>query len=57
MQKILAENCAALYDFDLAELAPLAAEFGPTVEELAVPLDPLPDNPNDALLRAVGKAL
>ena len=57
MQKILAENCAKLYDFDLPKLAPLAAEFGPTVEELSVPLDELPDNPNEALLRAVGKAL
>jgi predicted TIM-barrel fold metal-dependent hydrolase len=57
MQKILAENCAKLYDFNLAKLAPLAAEFGPTVEELTVPLDTLPDNPNDALLRSVGKAL
>jgi hypothetical protein len=56
MQKILAENCAKLYDFDLAKLAPLAAEFGPTVEELTVPLDELPDNPNEALLRSAGKA-
>jgi predicted TIM-barrel fold metal-dependent hydrolase len=57
MQKILAENCAKLYDFNLPKLAPLAAEFGPTVDELTVPLDALPENPNDALLRAVGKAL
>jgi hypothetical protein len=35
----------------------LAAQYGPTVEELSVPLDELPENPNDALLRSVGKAL
>ena len=56
MQKILAENCAKLYDFDLAKLAPLATKFGPTVEELSVPLEKLPDNPNEALLRSAGKA-
>jgi len=53
MQQILAENCARLYDFDLEKLAPLAASFGPTVGELAQPLDRLPDNPNEALLKAV----
>jgi predicted TIM-barrel fold metal-dependent hydrolase len=53
LQKILAENVAKLYDFDLAALAPLAAKFGPTVGDLAVPLDRLPENPNDALLRGV----
>ena len=56
MQKILGENCAKLYDFDLPKLAPLAAKFGPTVEELSVPLDKLPDHPNEALLRSAGKA-
>ena len=52
-QRILGENCAKLYDFDLAKLAPLAATFGPTVEELDQPLDRLPENPNDALLKSV----
>jgi len=33
-----------VYDFDLEALAPLAAEHGPTVEEIAVPLDKLPKN-------------
>jgi predicted TIM-barrel fold metal-dependent hydrolase len=51
-QRILGENCARLYDFDLAKLAPLAAKFGPTVEELEEPLDRLPENANDALLRS-----
>jgi predicted TIM-barrel fold metal-dependent hydrolase len=53
MQKILAENTAALYDFDLEKLAPLAAAHGPTVEELQVPLDRLPDEPNEALLKGL----
>ena len=34
------------------KLAPLAAEAGPTVAEIATPLDQLPDNPNEALLKA-----
>ena len=32
-------------------LQPLAEQFGPTVAELAVPLDKLPENPNEALRR------
>ena len=52
-QRILGENCAKLYDFDLAKLAPLAATLGPTVEELDEPLVRLPENPNDALLKSV----
>ncbi len=39
LRKILAENAAAVYGFDLAALAPLAATAGPTVEEIATPLD------------------
>ena len=50
--KILAENVAKLYNFDLAALQPLADKFGPTVDELKVPLTELPENPNEALLRA-----
>ena len=52
-QRILGENCAKLYQFDLAKLAPLAATFGPTVEELDEPLDRLPENPNEALRKSV----
>ena len=33
-------------------LAPLAEQYGPTVEEIAQPLRELPENPNSALLRA-----
>ena len=56
IRALLAGNAAALYDFDLAALAPLADEFGPTVAEIAEPLTELPENPNEALLRvAAGK--
>jgi predicted TIM-barrel fold metal-dependent hydrolase len=51
MRLMLGENAAKVYDFDLDALAPLAAEFGPTVDELREPLTALPDNPNEALLR------
>jgi predicted TIM-barrel fold metal-dependent hydrolase len=43
LRTILAGNAAKLYDFDLAKLAPLAAQFGPTVEEIAQPIDKVPD--------------
>jgi predicted TIM-barrel fold metal-dependent hydrolase len=56
LRKILGGNAAALYDFDLAKLAPLAAQYGPSVEEVAQPLDRLPDEPNSALLKAAGQA-
>ena len=51
LRRILAENAAKVYNFDLDALAPYAAQWGPTVEELATPLDRLPENPNAALLR------
>jgi predicted TIM-barrel fold metal-dependent hydrolase len=54
MQQVLAENAAALYQFDLDRLAPLAARVGPTVDELAEPLTELPPDPNEALLRGAG---
>lgn len=53
MSQILGGNAAKLYDFDLQALAPLARKFGPTFEEIALPLDTLPENPNEALLKAV----
>jgi len=56
LQRILATNAAELYGFDLDALAPLAAEVGPTVEEIAVPLLQLPDPPNEALLKGVPAA-
>ncbi|MFP3899953.1 MAG: amidohydrolase family protein [Acidimicrobiia bacterium] len=42
LRKLLAGNAAALYDFDLDALAPLAARIGPTVEEVATPIDHVP---------------
>ncbi len=42
LRKLLAGNAAALYDFDLDALAPLAAQVGPTVEEIATPIDEIP---------------
>ena len=53
LRRVLAGNAADLYGFDLDALAPLAAQYGPTVAEVATPLDRLPDNPNEALLRNV----
>jgi len=52
LRDVLAGNAAKLYDFDLDALAPLAAEFGPTIEEIASPLTELPEHPNAALLKA-----
>jgi hypothetical protein len=53
MRKILAGNAAEVYGFDLDKLAPLANKVGPTVAEIATPLDVLPDPPNEALLKGV----
>jgi predicted TIM-barrel fold metal-dependent hydrolase len=52
LRDLLAGNAAKLYGFDLDALAPLAQKYGPTVEEIAIPLDGLPENPNSALLNA-----
>jgi predicted TIM-barrel fold metal-dependent hydrolase len=52
LRRVLGANAAELYGFDLDALAPLADQFGPTVAEVATPLDRLPDHPNEALLRA-----
>jgi predicted TIM-barrel fold metal-dependent hydrolase len=42
LQQVLAGNAAAVYGFDLDALAPLAAQAGPTINEVAVPLDQIP---------------
>ena len=52
LRAFLGGNAAKFYDFDMDALAPLAAAHGPTVEEIATPLDKLPERPNEALLRA-----
>ena len=54
---ILGENAARLYGFDLDALAPLVAQYGPTVEELSTPLTELPEKPNSALRRGAGEAV
>ncbi len=43
VRKLLSENAAALYGFDLEKLAPLAAKYGPTVAEIATPIDDVPE--------------
>jgi predicted TIM-barrel fold metal-dependent hydrolase len=53
VRRVLAENAAGVYGFDLDALAPLAAKLGPTVAEVAEPLLELPAEPNEALLRNV----
>jgi predicted TIM-barrel fold metal-dependent hydrolase len=53
LRRLLGGNAAAVYGFDLAALAPLAATVGPTVDEIAVPLTDMPDAPNEALLNSV----
>ena len=57
MRRILGENAAKLYDFDMDKLAPLAAKYGPRVDEIAQPLDKLPENPNSALRKGETKSL
>lgn len=41
--RMLSGNAADLYGFDLDALAPLAAELGPTVDEVARPLEAIPE--------------
>lgn len=42
LRQVFSGTAAAVYGFDLQALAPLAAQYGPTVEELQVPLDAVP---------------
>jgi predicted TIM-barrel fold metal-dependent hydrolase len=52
LRPVLAGNAARVYGFDLAKLQPIADEVGPTVAELATPLDVLPDNQSPAFSRS-----
>lgn len=52
LRRVLGENAAKLYKFDLDALAPWAEKYGPTVEEIEQPLTELPENPNSALINA-----
>jgi len=42
VRRIIGGNAARVYDFDLDALAPLVDKIGPTVEEVATPLDAVP---------------
>jgi len=42
MRTLLSGNIAKVYGFDLAKLDPLGAKYGPTVEEVATPLEATP---------------
>ncbi|MGH9209663.1 MAG: amidohydrolase family protein [Acidimicrobiales bacterium] len=57
LRRLLGGTAAEVYGFDLDALAPLAAKVGPTVAEIATPLDTMPDQPNEALLGSVGRGL
>jgi hypothetical protein len=56
MRKILAENAAGIYGFDLDVLAGPASQLGPLVSEVAQPLTELPADANEALLRNAAAA-
>jgi predicted TIM-barrel fold metal-dependent hydrolase len=43
LRKLLSENAAKLYDFDLDALRPLADQVGPTVGEVATPIEDVPE--------------
>ncbi len=53
LRALLGGNVARLYDFDLDILAADAARVGPSVAELSAPLEQLPAEPNEALLKSV----
>ena len=48
LRAMLGENAARRYQFDLDALAPIAAAVGPTVAEVAQPLDEWPELPGVA---------
>ena len=53
LRKVLSDNAAAMYGFDLGALAAPASRLGPTVAEIREPLTELPEHPNEALLANV----
>ena len=48
---MLAGNAAALYGFDLGALEPLAAKYGPRVDEVAGGLDTVPADASSMAFR------
>ena len=55
-RKILGENAAQLYNFDLEKLRPLAQQFGPTPTQVDTPL-PSEDIPRDSMCYLFQNAL
>jgi len=53
MRQFLAQTASRTFGFDLDALQPLADQYGPTVDEISVPLVELPENPNEALVRGL----
>jgi predicted TIM-barrel fold metal-dependent hydrolase len=49
IQQFTAENAAKVYGFDIDALRADADQFGPTVDEIATPLEQLPEGANEAL--------
>lgn len=43
VRQVVTDNAAAVYGFDPDALTPFAEQVGPTVDEVAVPLDAVPD--------------
>ncbi|HVC67938.1 MAG TPA: amidohydrolase family protein [Acidimicrobiales bacterium] len=53
LRRVLGGNAAALYGFDMDRLRPIADRVGPTIEELAVPYEGVPEgNRSPAFTRA-----
>ena len=52
LRKVLAENAAGVYHIDLDALQPIADRIGPTVAEIATPLDVVPDHQSPAFQNA-----
>jgi len=52
LRKVLAENAAAVYHIDLEALRPIADRIGPTVAEIATPLEVVPDHQSPAFQNA-----
>lgn len=51
LRSVLGGTAAQVYGFDLDALSPVAAEFGPTVAEVATPLDQIPADATSPALR------
>ena len=52
IQQLVGGNAAELYGFDMEALRPAAQRYGPTVAEIAEPLEELPEGANEALRRS-----